>query len=1271
MTNEELRKLLNEPDKPAENTQQVSSIPVMTTVKVDSKPDNRSLREKELADTQEFIRNNRDYLSGTNQYLHDIGRNPAEAGMSRFDRKPDEVMVHGLDAKDDGILNKLNVGARDSIIGMGNDIVQGFKGSGYEMHKEAWEGQFIKDPEQRKKVLQDIAYITGQQMADLPVLVGIGALMSTVPVIGSGLTMGSYSALSDSLRQKRDKGSIDFGEVAKEGGKGFVAGQTFGLGKALGGGVVNLGAGLTGLGKAESSVVKKGLEGLSGLAGYVGGNEAMTQAQTRLEGRTPTAGDRWMNLVPSLVFDLSQTAGKKTYKAINGLEKKEGIADPSMKGVVPTDEIVKGQYDKIIDGHIEHAMSKGLDGDLAFTEMLTNIDKAQYSFKNDSIGEKRQSRIVRLLDNFETKSALIEDLGKTYWEKTGKKPMELNDDGTLNERGKMFAMTPEQLREHLSEKVNTSGDYNDIIRNYIEVKEIEQVRDYRFGKGSNKAQQNQLGVTRKGFLTSLDEPVKQIVKPDKIDAFADKTPHMTNNTKRILKESILTTKEQIINDAKNVDFATIANADSIFNNFKTASRVIKQLGDRAYRMLYEPAREMEAIYTQITKDKIKNIKELSRKLSKQQAHEVGVYLARMQNKNTVNGQKNIGEKLVARMIESGKIKADDVKSREQLTDAQRILADTILADNKAMWERSNLSRELRDLETVKGLDDYFTLIADSDGYIFNDRDLQPWLIDKKLKSQDVHSKTHVKKRLGISDGIKLDPAEVYIPYMLSMERVINYSPVAKKWIEFADALSPYQPKAAEFIRETGKYWAGEVADMTPMKRLIHEFNNNIVGSFLCASINTIITQPTALLNTVNEFGAIATAEGAKRVFERRIKNKKIDADYEGVESAVLRSASADITFGDIAEKAGRSGIANFPAKVIDWGLTPMKLIDYVCREITYETAFDHYSNKYKNADTAKFYADEAVNRTQGSGSRLDIAPVQRTAMGKLFLSFQTFAISNLNYLASEVIGQDPLVKNIRTFDNQESANAFAKERGLTVDKVDFGKNDTVYTAYDKQKLRSTTDTMLNVVRYAVFAGLTNTVFNALNQAFPHLGINAPLPQFVNRYWEDTKGYGFDDWLFGSDKYRENAGKPEKMKAVYNKYGKRELHPENNIQKIARIGYGQLAEASRPIPVMSGLMNRGSGSGGALISSVDRTFTDLKLAQESGKARDYISVANDASALAGNPLYQFTRYGIKYTREKEKAMIENMKTRAKYKSGYGNKYNSGYGNKYNSGYNKKY
>ena len=213
--------------------------------------------------------------------------------------------------------------------------------------------------------------------------------------------------------------------------------------------------------------------------------------------------------------------------------------------------------------------------------------------------------------------------------------------------------------------------------------------------------------------------------------------------------------------------------------------------------------------------------------------------------------------------------------------------------------------------------------------------------------------------------------------------------------------------------------------------------------------------------------------------------------------------------------------------------------------------------------------------------------------------------------------------------------------------------------------------MLNVVRYAVFAGLTNTVFNALNQAFPHLGINAPLPQFVNRYWEDTKGYGFDDWLFGSDKYRENAGKPEKMKAVYNKYGKRELHPENNIQKIARIGYGQLAEASRPIPVMSGLMNRGSGSGGALISSVDRTFTDLKLAQESGKARDYISVANDASALAGNPLYQFTRYGIKYTREKEKAMIENMKTRAKYKSGYGNKYNSGYGNKYNSGYNKKY
>lgn len=1274
MTNEELKRLLNNKteDKPAENTQQVSSIPVMTTVKVDNKPDkvdNRSLREKELADTQDFIRNNRDYISGSNQYLHDIGRNPAKTEISRFDRKPDEVMVHGLDAKDDGVLNKLGVGARDSIIGMGADIQRGFKSSGYEMHKDAWEGEFITDSEQRKKVLQDIAYITGQQMADLPVLVGLGTLMSTVPVIGSGLTMGSYSAISDSLRQERDKGSIDLREVAKEGGKGFVAGQAFGLGKGLSEGVVKGVAGLTGLSKIASPVAKKGIGIASGASGYLGGNEAMTQAQSRLEGRTPTAGDRWMNLVPSIVFDISQTAGKKTYKAISKLEKENYAVDPSREGVVPNEQVVQGQYDRIINSHIENIRDKGIDDGFAFSEMLSNIDRAQYSFKNEKVGDKNQKRVINHLDNFEVKSALIEDLGKTYWEKTGKKPLELNDDGTLNERGKLFAMTPEQLRDHLAEKINTS-DYNEIIRNYLEVKEIEQVRDTRFGSGTNKAQTEQFGVTRKGFLTSLDEPTKQIVKPDKIDALLDKTPNVSNNTKRIVKDSILRTKEEIVKYAREANFATIANADALFNNFKTASRMIKQLGDRVYRELYEPAREMEAVYSQNTKSKIKHIKGLAKELSHQQLHEVGVYLVNMQNKNTSKGQVNVGRKIVARMIENGKIKDSDLKTRDQLTDKQQNLADYILADNRNMWERSNLSRELRDLEAVKGLDDYFTLISESDGYIFNDRDLQPWLVDKKLKAEDVHVKTHVKKRIGLGEEIKLNPLEVYIPYMLSMERVINYSPIAKKWIEFADALSPYQPKASEFIRETGKYWAGEVADMTPAKRFIHDFNNNIVGSFLSSSINTVLTQPTALLNTVNEFGAIAVAEATKNVFERKIKRPKIDADYEAIESAHLKSASADVTFGDIAEKAGRKGIANLPTQMIDKGLFPMKIVDYVCREITYETAFNHYKKKYGNADTAKFYADEAVARTQGSGSRLDIAPVQRTAMGKLFLAFQTFAISNLNYLASDVIGQDPLVKNVRTFDNPESAKAFAKEHGMTVDSTRVGK-EQVYTVYDKQKLRSSTETMLNVVRYAVFAGIANTVFNGLSMAFPSLGINAPLPQFVNRYWEDTEGYSLDDWLFGSKKYRDNVNKPDSKKVVYNKFGKRELVPENNIQKIARIGYGQLAEASRPVPVLNSVMNRGAGSGGALVSTVDRVGSDVIKATESGKARDYINVANDALALGGNPIYQYVRYAVKYSRLKEQEMRENMKVRAKYKSGYGNKYNSRYGDKYNSGYNKKY
>jgi hypothetical protein len=82
------------------------------------------------------------------------------------------------------------------------------------------------------------------------------------------------------------------------------------------------------------------------------------------------------------------------------------------------------------------------------------------------------------------------------------------------------------------------------------------------------------------------------------------------------------------------------------------------------------------------------------------------------------------------------------------------------------------------------------------------------------------------------------------------------------------------------------------------------------------------------------------------------------------------------------------------------------------RELDLQTATATWEGAYTKAievdkmtpEAARRYADDVVVRTQGSAAPHDLAPIQRTALGKALTLFQTFVINNWNFLTKKALG---------------------------------------------------------------------------------------------------------------------------------------------------------------------------------------------------------------------------------------------------------------------------
>jgi hypothetical protein len=148
---------------------------------------------------------------------------------------------------------------------------------------------------------------------------------------------------------------------------------------------------------------------------------------------------------------------------------------------------------------------------------------------------------------------------------------------------------------------------------------------------------------------------------------------------------------------------------------------------------------------------------------------------------------------------------------------------------------------------------------------------------------------------------------------------------------------------------------------------------------------------------------------------RKIDKKSVPIN----ESDVLAAAVLDASFTDLGTSIGGSKLQKLQAGTIKSASFFMKNLDYAAREITWRAKYKELQPRVKKGKMSKEEAirraDETVIRTQSSGAPGEIAPIQRSAIGKMLTLWQTFTIGHINWLAKEVMGiKNPEATPVRT-----------------------------------------------------------------------------------------------------------------------------------------------------------------------------------------------------------------------------------------------------------------
>ncbi len=196
--------------------------------------------------------------------------------------------------------------------------------------------------------------------------------------------------------------------------------------------------------------------------------------------------------------------------------------------------------------------------------------------------------------------------------------------------------------------------------------------------------------------------------------------------------------------------------------------------------------------------------------------------------------------------------------------------------------------------------------------------------------------------------------------------------------------------------------------------VINKLRENLTWGLLSFGTKSAISQPASLINTWYSAGGINTmkAVGTEMagVFGKNSWRQEL------IDNSHVLSSRADLSiYGDWTEALTRGSLKDaiqavregrtrdFIGQGANLGIIPLEVMDYESAIITgHAFRIKGESLGLKGKDLWNF-VDDGITKTQGSGWRGDLSPIQRTALGKALTQFGTFTISDLNFLVNDVL----------------------------------------------------------------------------------------------------------------------------------------------------------------------------------------------------------------------------------------------------------------------------
>ena len=333
-----------------------------------------------------------------------------------------------------------------------------------------------------------------------------------------------------------------------------------------------------------------------------------------------------------------------------------------------------------------------------------------------------------------------------------------------------------------------------------------------------------------------------------------------------------------------------------------------------------------------------------------------------------------------------------------------------------LWNEVNAARVYAGKEPIEKVDDYFTF-----NRIFSEwEQMNPSLVETPavLWNNFIHPKMtgfqYAKQAKRSLRQVDLDAGRVFKAYLQKAESHIH---IGKEIARDRELLKPFRNSRGDVVynmdasapnaRVKIQEWLDDAAGIRPKSTELSQFfskaldrlGSNIARSTLSYNIRSALIQPTSMVNSVVDIGVRDMHYGISSLMS---KAKRAEAMRL---SSVLQTRKFDMAV-DMATSTTGGRIDLALRKVADLGFGPLKILDMVSAEATWIGAYKHaqrVEGLRPGRESAR-YADDVVLRTQGSGMRSDMAPIQRSALGRAATLFQTFVIGNYHFLTKDVAG---------------------------------------------------------------------------------------------------------------------------------------------------------------------------------------------------------------------------------------------------------------------------